>query len=258
MDQSGIQKQAQSTDVRPLKEAQHVTFLSFSGIDGAGKTTQIEALHSSLLQRGLRVRVIPFWDEVAQLTRLRENAGRKILKGGRGVGTPSAPVERRDKNVRSWPMTCFRLFLYLLDAFSLRRLHDHLLCSEFDVIIFDRYIYDELANLNLRNFLIRAYVRTLLRLAPAPDLSLLLDADPVQARARKPEYPLDFININRKSYHDLCQFTGGIRCIAPMSIDSAHQTILGSALDALSSTTGSDRSPVKVRHKNARPGQAAC
>jgi thymidylate kinase len=258
MDQSGIRKRAPSTKVRLHKEAQHITCLSFSGIDGAGKSTQIEALHSSLLQRGLRVRVITFWDEVARLTWLRENAGHKILKGEKGVGTPSAPVERRDKNVRSLPMTCFRLFLYLLDAFSLRRMHDQLLSSEFDVIIFDRYIYDELANLNLRNFLIRAYVRMLLKLTPAPELSLLLDADPVQARARKPEYPLDFIHINRKSYHDLCHLTGGIRCIAPMSIDSAHQAILGSVLDALSSTTGSDGSSGKVRHKNARPGQAAC
>ena len=258
MDQSGIHKQARSIRVRPLKDAQHIMCLSFSGIDGAGKSTQIEALHSSLLQRDLRVRVIPFWDEVARLTWLRESAGHKILKGEKGIGTPSAPVERRDKNVRSWPMTCFRLFLYLLDAFSLRRLHDQLLCSEFDVIIFDRYIYDELANLNLRNTLIRAYVRMILKLAPTPDLSLLLDADPVQARARKPEYPLGFIHINRKAYHDLCQLAGGIRCIAPMSIDSAHQAILSSVLDALSSTTGSDRSSGKVRHKNATPGQAAC
>src|SRR5580704_13985421 len=94
--------------------------ISFSGIDGAGKSTQIERLCASLQQTGLSVRIVCFWDQVARLTRFRETAGHAVFGGDIGVGTPSAPICRRDKNIRSGIMTTIRLFLYSLDAISLR------------------------------------------------------------------------------------------------------------------------------------------
>lgn len=200
--------------------------VSFSGVDGAGKSTQIHALRLRLEKEGLRVRVIAFWDEIAALTGIREGAGHKIFKGEKGVGTPDAPVNRRDKNVRSFPMSCLRLGLYLLDAISTRIRFHRALRSGADFIIFDRYIYDQFANLNLRNPAIRAYIRQLIKLVPRPDVSYLLDADPVQARARKPEYPLDFLHINRQAYLDLAALLGGITVIPPLPIPQVHAEIL--------------------------------
>ena len=46
----------------------------------------------------------------------------------------------------------------------------------------DRYLYDELADLPLRNLLSRAFFRLLVGLAPRPHLAFLLDADPEAAR----------------------------------------------------------------------------
>src|SRR5215472_6471441 len=173
-------------------------FVSFSGVDGAGKSTQIAALRTWLEHQGLRVRTITFWDNIATLTGLREGAGHKIFKGEKGVGSPEKPVNRRDKNVQSWPMSCIRLGLCALDAVSTRRNVRKALESDADFIIFDRYIYDQFANLRLRNRFVQAYVQLLMKLVPRPDVSYILDADPRQARARKPEYPLDFIFINRR------------------------------------------------------------
>jgi thymidylate kinase len=45
--------------------------VSFSGIDGAGKGTQIERLCTQLKAAGLRVLLITFWDDVATLTLMR-------------------------------------------------------------------------------------------------------------------------------------------------------------------------------------------
>ena len=175
--------------------------VSFSGMDGAGKSTQIERLHLRLTAAGLRVRILTFWDDFAVMTRFRERATHSLFKGERGVGAPGQPVNRRDKNVRSWYMTGARLVLYFFEALSLRRAAFQ--AENADVLIFDRYLYDQLANLPLQQFFVRQYARLLLQLVPQPDIAYLLDADPYLARKRKPEYPVDFLQNIRASYHIL-------------------------------------------------------
>lgn len=220
--------------MRDLGENKCTILVSFSGIDGAGKSTQIENLAAHLRQDGVRVHVVRFWDDVARLKGIREASGHKIFKGDKGVGTPSAPINRRDKNVQSGWMTCVRLFLYLVDAISLRFVARRVAHSEFDLVIFDRYTYDELANLHLRNPVIRTYVRMIMMLVPRPHVSYLLDADPAKARARKPEYPLEFLEANRNAYLTLAERVGGITVIAAKPIQEVEAEVLGHAVRSLS------------------------
>lgn len=209
-----------------LKRRQSTTWVSFSGIDGAGKSTQIEALRAAAERNGRRVLVVRFWDDVARLTALRETSGHKVFKGDKGIGSPENPINRRDKNVRTWPMSCVRLFLYTIDAFSTRRKVAEVLRSSADFVIFDRYLYDELANLNLGNPLMRAFIGIILKLVPRPDVAFILDADPVQARARKPEYPVEFIYKNRQAYLDLSGLIGGMTVIAAGPIAEVEREVL--------------------------------
>lgn len=205
-------------------------WVSFSGIDGAGKSTQIEALRAAAEQAGMRVQIIRFWDDVARLTGLRESSGHKIFKGDKGIGSPANPINRRDKNVRSWPMACVRLFLYTVDAISTRLAVRAALRSGADFVIFDRYMYDELANLNSRNPVMRVFIWTVVKLVPRPGVSFILDADPVQARARKPEYPLEFIYLNRQAYLDLSRLLGGMTVVSPGPIAEVKREVLRHAL----------------------------
>ena len=216
------------------RESRRTIFVSFSGIDGAGKSTQIESLVSRLKQDGLIVQVVRFWDDIARLKNVRETSGHKIFKGDRGVGSPSKPINRRDKNVRSVWMTGVRLFLYFVDAVSLRFVARRVLRSGSDLVIFDRYTYDELANLNLRNPIIRAYARMLMMLVPRPHISYLLDADPAEARARKPEYPLEFLRSNRAAYLMLAHLVGGFTIIDPKPVHEVEADVVGHAVGKMS------------------------
>jgi len=195
--------------------------VSFSGIDGAGKSTQIANLRARLREAGLRVELITFWDDVARLKRIREGAGHKLFKGDKGVGTPESPIHRRDKNVRSPLLTLARPAIYVADAVSLRQVAKRARRSEADVVIFDRYMYDELANLNLRNPAVRLYMMGIMKLVSKPQISFILDADPAQARIRKPEYPLEFLYASRISYLELSQLLAGITVIPPMGLEQA-------------------------------------
>jgi thymidylate kinase len=202
-------------------------------MDGAGKSTQIHNLRTRLTDAGLKVSIVTFWDDVARLTQLRETSGHTLFKGDKGVGSPDAPINRRDKNVRSWPMTAVRYFLYLVDAVSLRLVVKKSLKSDADFIIFDRYAYDELANLTLSNPLTRLYVRFIMWVVPRPHVSYVLDADPVQARARKPEYPLEFLYFCRASYLALNDLIGGMTVIPPMPVEDVAREVLRHAQEQL-------------------------
>lgn len=65
-----------------------------------------------------------------------------------------------------------------------------------------------------------------MKLIPRPEYSFLLDANPTEAGARKPEYPLEFLRSNRNAYLKLSQFLGGITVIASISIDEVKEQIM--------------------------------
>jgi thymidylate kinase len=218
-----------------IDSGQHMRIVSFSGIDGAGKTTQIEALMRWLQAAGLRVELLRFWDNIVVGSRFREGMSHKVFKGDEGIGSPDKPLNRRDKNVTSLPVTTARFFLYLLDALNVGRKIRQQRKAGTEVLIFDRYIYDELANLPLYRWITRAFISGLLHLVPAPDIAYVVDADPIAARSRKPEYPLEFIHKNRQAYLTLASLEKRMTVIEPLPIHEAELKIRQAFLRGISS-----------------------
>ncbi|PYX89347.1 MAG: thymidylate kinase [Acidobacteria bacterium] len=199
--------------------------VSFSGIDGAGKSTQIERLHAQLTRAGLRVSRLAFWDNIVVLPRFRAGVSHKVLGGELGIGSPEKPVARYDKNARKWYLMLARSPLYFFDVMSLRKVVNTALSSDSDVIIFDRYIYDQIAVVP-GHPLGRAYVRFLLGLAPRPDLAYVLDADPEAAMKRKPEYPLEFLRRYRESYLALQPLAPEMVVIPALDVEGVQRAIV--------------------------------
>lgn len=212
--------------------------VSFSGLDGSGKSTQIDNLRSTLTANGLNSTLLAFWDHVVVGTRYREGFFHKVYKSEKGIGEPNKPVNRQDKNVRRWYLSIARHGLYLLDAIHMcmviRRARD----SGVDVIVMDRYIYDELANLPLDNKLTQRFIRFIQRLVPTPDVAYLLDADVEAARARKPEYPVEFMHKCRDWYSQLAGILGTMTVIPPLPLEEAKAAVVQAFEDKLVSEGG--------------------
>lgn len=222
--------------------------VSFSGLDGSGKSTQIHHLRQVLERRGMSTDLLAFWDDVVVLSRYREGFVHRVYGSEKGIGAPDRPVNRRDKNVRKWYLSIARHGLYLLDAIHLGFVIRRARRSKTDVIIIDRYIYDELANLPLHNPLTRMFIRLVDVLVPKPDVAYLLDADPQAARARKPEYPIDFLHMCRRAYFLLARILGHMTIVPPLPLSEAKRAVENAMTAALH-----DRSSAARIHLDIAP-----
>lgn len=196
--------------------------VTFSGIDGAGKSTQIDWLCKHLSERGLRVVRVTFWDDIAVLAQLRARVSLRTLRNN---SSPDISL-RHDKNVCTWYLTLVRSFFYLLDSLRLRRVAQRLKSHDLDYIIFDRYIYDQIVQVRARHWIARGFIRLLIAIAPTPDTGFIVDASPERAFSRKPEYPLAFMHEYRRAFLATRDFARALIVVRPGSIAEVQEQIV--------------------------------
>lgn len=186
--------------------------ITFSGLDGSGKSTLIQCLKESLEKRNKQVAVFHMYYDIGLLAGVRfvlKKIGRN-REAQSSTETKSAHAPRQlSQNGRhdtklarvryaiGWNKS-LRLFIYPLDLviFLCYRLYVEKVKKQ--IFIMDRYFYDTLVDVAEGH---RWYgVRLLSRLTPTPSVPVLVDISAEEAFARKGEHSVDYLSRRRLSY----------------------------------------------------------
>ena len=192
--------------------------ITFSGLDGAGKSTLTEWLKETLERQGRRVAVFHMNDHVGAYAYVRTL--RNWLFGGppRGFAAPGeteTPAEpgpagatggaRPSLRERVWRLRIaivwskpLRRLLYTLDLLVFWGYRLYLEKGKRQILIMDRYFYDTLVDVSDgRNWF---WIRVLQRITPTPEVPVFLDIGPEESFSRKGEYSVPYLQKRWDAY----------------------------------------------------------
>ena len=202
--------------------------ITFSGLDGAGKSTLIEWLRAELERRARRVAVFHMNDHVgvyAYLRAIRDRFRRRHVEARPEGPAGKTPLTRRlvaARNAVIWNKSLRRL-LYPVDlvVFWVYRLFVEKLRGR--VLIMDRYFYDSLVDVS--NGSGTRWVRFLARLTPTPDLAVFLDISPEESFARKGEYSVEYLRARWQHYRAVAPWVRSALVLDNRDIADTQRTL---------------------------------
>jgi len=215
--------------------------VTFSGLDGAGKSTLIDWLEGELERRHRPVTVLRMADGVGVYAglRLARDSLQRLLSRGNGAGNAVTNAERprwagpppagglvglvnRVRHAILWNKTLRRV-LYPLDLLVFLVIRFYVATVRGRVLLTDRYFYDTLVDVadEGRWF----WVRLLQRFTPAPDLPVFLDVSPEESYARKGEYSVDYLARRSMAYRHIAPLVPSAVVLPNTNLDDTRRAL---------------------------------
>lgn len=211
--------------------------ITFSGLDGAGKSTLIEFVSQMMERHHRPVAVLRLNDEVGVYAGLR--AIRDWLRGRRVAelppGTPDPRSRHKDhgpgvrgamSRLRSavlWNDTLRRL-IYPIDLVIFLAYRVYLERVRGRVLIMDRYFYDTLVDVSSGQP--RPWLRVLERVTPVPTVPVFLDVTPEESHRRKGEFSVAYLRRRYEAYQRVFARVPGALRIANQDLDQTKAALL--------------------------------
>jgi len=214
----------------------HGFLVTFSGLDGSGKSSQAVTLQRSLAGRNISVarawagqKPMLSYPFLALVRFLGYTHRRKI----QGVAFVERDLRRNRALARLWPL------VLALDFVPKTIVSVRLPLRKGRIVICDRYVYDLLAELLHEGMLGERTKRMLIELTPRADLAFLMDVDEklaweralVPGRAREQPY-YDLLQ-RRKVYLELGREMGMVVMNGQGDVAQNHRMILTKTMDGL-------------------------
>ena len=181
------------------RSARTIQILTVSGLDGSGKSTQIELLKKSLESQGKKV----FYFHAIEFSLANKIADFKrkyclICKLTGKCKIPSNKETRSVTKANALQIELRKLFLKI-DLFRFKKLLTKLASENFDYVLSDRYFYDSLINIEYLAKKEIDYSYPIVK----PDVSIYLQANPelIMSRDRVPDQGLQYL-IDKKNIYD--------------------------------------------------------
>lgn len=195
--------------------------ISFSGLDGCGKTTLIKSLVQVLEASGHRVTVLTMYYDIsfyAAVRKIRDlvfgpvKAKQDFFKEdeSRQINPHDPKIDVSDKNnfcskvlYRIARSRISRKTSLLVDLCCLLYYRFVVEWIKGDVLITDRYLYDSIVDAADIDGRRSRFIDFFMKIAPSPRVPLLIDVPAETAFIRKREYPLDYMLRRRNLYHKI-------------------------------------------------------
>jgi dTMP kinase len=162
--------------------------ITVSGLDGSGKSTQIEMLKNYLGSLGKKV----FYFHAVQFG---------IGKLGKGTVSTASNKSIAKAN---WLQIQLRKLALAIDLCRFRKLIKKLEKEGYDYLVSDRYFYDSMVNIEyLSDSSFRGWTSKKLEVQPLkPDLSIYLSASPetIMSRERIPDQGIEYLQKKKELY----------------------------------------------------------